>query len=68
MHHVTSYLLTSEVSRLLNVSAQTVRSWERRGLIHAVKTDRGVRVFDRVDVERFAHERREDLDQFQKRR
>jgi excisionase family DNA binding protein len=51
-------LLTSEVARLLNVSPETVRIWERLGKLPALKTSRGVRLFDRRDVERLARERR----------
>jgi excisionase family DNA binding protein len=50
-------LLTSEVARILNVTPETVRLWERIGRLHAVKTARGVRLFDRRDVEHLARER-----------
>jgi excisionase family DNA binding protein len=45
-------LLTSEAARVLGVSPDTVRLWERIGRLPAVKTDRGVRLFNRADVER----------------
>ena len=51
------YLLTNDAARLLNVSPQTIRLWERTGRLPAVKTTRGVRLFDRRDVERLARER-----------
>lgn len=51
-------LLTSEVARILEVSSETVRVWERLGRLPALKTGRGVRLFDRGDVERLAAERR----------
>lgn len=52
-------LLTSEVARLLDVSPETIRLWERLGRLPAIKTERGVRLFDRRDV--FAlRERRAD--------
>lgn len=55
-------LLTSEVSQILHVSEATVRLWERHRRLHAVKTARGVRLFNRADVaalaERLARERR----------
>jgi excisionase family DNA binding protein len=50
-------LLTSSAARILNVTPDTVRAWERSGRLPAVKTDRGVRLFDRRDVERLARER-----------
>jgi excisionase family DNA binding protein len=56
-------LLTSEVARILNVSAETVRLWERSGRLPALKTEKGVRLFDRRDVvalaEQLAREREE---------
>ena len=50
-------VLTTEAARILDVSAETVRHWERVGILPAVKTERGVRLFDRRDVERVARER-----------
>jgi DNA-binding transcriptional MerR regulator len=52
-------VLTSEAARILNVSPQTVRIWERIGRLRAVKAAKGVRVFDRRDVDRLARERLE---------
>ena len=55
-------LLTSQVARILDVSSETVRLWERLGRLPALKTEKGVRLFDRADVtalaERLARERR----------
>jgi excisionase family DNA binding protein len=51
-------LLTNEVARLLSVSPDTVRLWERVGRLPAHKTEGGVRLFDRQTVERFALERK----------
>lgn len=51
------FILTSEAAQILHRSAATVRQWERRGLLRATKTDRGVRLFDRNDVERLAREK-----------
>jgi excisionase family DNA binding protein len=56
MHQATQFLLTSEVSRLLDVSAQTIRLWERLGRLRATKTEKGVRLFSRADVEQLALE------------
>ena len=52
-------ILTTEAARILHVSAETIRLWERRGRLPALKTERGVRLFDRRDVERLAREREE---------
>jgi excisionase family DNA binding protein len=43
-------LLTNEAARILNVTPETIRHWERNGRLPAVKTERGVRLFDRRDV------------------
>ena len=53
-------LLTNEVARVLNVTPETVRSYERVGRLRAVKTASGLRLFDRRDVERLAQQRREN--------
>jgi len=45
-------LLTSEVARRLGCSEQCVRSLERRGVLQAMRTANGVRIFDADDVER----------------
>jgi len=50
-------LLTSDVARILDCSTDNVRLLERSGQLHADKTEGGVRLFDRRDVERFARER-----------
>ena len=50
-------LLTGEAARVLKVSPQTVRLWERLGRIAAVKTSAGIRLFDPRDVERLARKR-----------
>jgi len=51
-------VLTTEAARILGVSTETVRLWERKGILPAHKTTGGVRLFDRADVERLAAERR----------
>jgi excisionase family DNA binding protein len=56
-HEAKIPLLTIEVARILQLAPETVRLMERRGRLHAVKTARGVRLFDREEVERFARER-----------
>ena len=50
-------VLTTEAARILKVSPETIRHWERIGILPALKTERGVRLFDRRDVERLARER-----------
>jgi len=50
-------VLTTEAARILDVSPETVRHWERIGILPALKTARGVRLFDRRDVERLARTR-----------
>ncbi len=52
------FILTTEAAHVLGVSPETVRAWERLGRLPALKTARGVRLFDRLDVERLACERR----------
>ena len=49
--------LTSDVARILNCTPDYVRQLERAGQLAASKTESGVRLFNRVDVERFARER-----------
>lgn len=56
--HSATLLLTSDVARILSVSPDRVRALERLGQLPAIKTENGVRLFDRRDVERLAHERR----------
>jgi predicted site-specific integrase-resolvase len=55
------FLLTNDVARCCNVSPQTIRVWERTGRLCALRTERGVRLFLRRDVdlllERLALER-----------
>lgn len=50
-------LLTNDVARFLKASAESVRKWERLGLLPALRTEQGVRIFRREDVARFARER-----------
>lgn len=50
-------LLTSEAARVLGVSPETIRLWERKGLLPAVKTDHGVRLFALDDVSALKRER-----------
>ena len=52
-------ILLGETARILEVSQETVRRFEADGRLRAVRTSRGVRVFERSDVERLARERAE---------
>jgi excisionase family DNA binding protein len=53
----TAFVLVSEAARILKVTQQTVRLWERTGRLSATRASGGVRVFDRLEVEQLAAER-----------
>lgn len=53
-------IMVAEAARVLSVHPETVRRWERRGLIKARRNYRRFRVFDLQDVLRMK-ERREEL-------
>jgi excisionase family DNA binding protein len=53
-----TYTTTSGAARILHVSEGTVRHMVDRGELAAIRTDSGVRLFDRRNVEHVAHERR----------
>ena len=57
MVNAESLLLTSDVARVFNVSAQAVRAWERQGRISAFRTLGGARIFRGCDVLRLQAER-----------
>jgi len=46
-----SLLPSGAVAKLFNVTATTVRSWERDGKLRAIRTPGGQRRFRRSDVE-----------------
>jgi DNA-binding transcriptional MerR regulator len=50
-------VLTTEAARILEVAPETIRHWERVGILPALKTERGVRLFSRRDCERLRDER-----------
>lgn len=52
-----TYTTTSGAARILQVSEGTVRHMEARGELAAIRTDSGVRLFQREVVERAARER-----------
>lgn len=51
-------VLITEAAQILQRSTETVRLLERSGQLPALRTSRGVRLFDRRDVEQLARERR----------
>jgi len=53
-------VMSGEAARILNVSVDTVRLWERRGRLRALKTATGVRFFNRADVTALAERRARD--------
>ena len=50
-------ILTSDAAYILKVAPDTVRYLERTGRLPALKTSRGVRLFNKEDVERLARQR-----------
>lgn len=52
-------LLVGTVARRLDVSDDRVRQLERTGVLRAIRTSTGVRLFDPADVERVRIERAE---------
>jgi len=50
-------LLTGEAARLLGVAGATVIAWQRSGKLPALRSESGVRMFRRADVEKLAAER-----------
>ena len=47
-------LTTTDAARLIGVSAETIRLWEKLGKLAATKTASGLRLFRRIDCERAA--------------
>lgn len=50
--------MSADVARLAGVTPAAVRWWESQGLLRAMKTVSGRRVFVREDVDRFLAKRR----------
>lgn len=50
---------TNDVARALNVAPATVYYYCRLGRLKADRTKSGIRLFDRVEVERFAKSRKQ---------
>lgn len=55
-------VFASEAARIIGVSEQTIRTWERNGRLLPQRIG-GVRVFKREDVERLSAERRTQVGQ-----
>lgn len=48
------YLTTSDTAKVLNRAGATVLYYERTGRLKAIRTQGGIRLFERSDVERLA--------------
>jgi DNA-binding transcriptional MerR regulator len=58
--HSTDLLTTGAAGRIAGRAAETIRSWANAGLLPlAARTESGVRLYRREDVERVAMELRE---------
>ena len=53
----TDILTVTGASRILGVTPETVRALHKRGVLAGVRTDNGIRLFLRTEVERVARER-----------
>ena len=57
MHHLTNHnrtLTPDELARILNVHVNTVRRWEKKGLLKAYRVGpHGSRRFQREDIDKF---------------
>jgi excisionase family DNA binding protein len=52
------FLTTTDAAHAIGVSAETIRLWEKLGKLPAVRTESGLRLFSRKDVDRVAREYR----------
>ena len=52
-------LTTTPAARELEVSSQRVIQLEQQGILKAIRTATGIRLFRRVDIERLKRERQE---------
>jgi excisionase family DNA binding protein len=52
-------LIASEAAKLLDCTAANIRALERAGKLPALRTESGVRIFRREDVDRLAVERKQ---------
>jgi DNA-binding transcriptional MerR regulator len=53
---MSDYLTTSDTARILNRAGATVLYYERIGRLKAIRTQGGIRLFERADVERLARQ------------
>ena len=53
---MSDYLTTSDTARILNRAGATVLYYERTGRLKAIRTQGGIRLFERSDVERLARQ------------
>ena len=53
---MSDYLTTSDTARILNRAGATVLYYERTGRLKAIRTQGGMRLFERSDVERLARQ------------
>jgi DNA-binding transcriptional MerR regulator len=51
---MSDYLTTSDTARILKRAGATVLYYERTGRLKAIRTQGGIRLFERADVERLA--------------
>lgn len=49
-------LTTNDAAKILNKAPATVLYYEKTGRLRAERTQSGIRLFDRADVEQFAQE------------
>lgn len=54
---ISDVLTVTGAARILGVTPETVRAYDRRGILPALRTDTGIRLFLRSEVERVAAER-----------
>ena len=50
-------MTVSDAAKILDVSAPTIRHWTTTGKLRAFRTPRGVRLYQRADVEQLAYDR-----------
>ena len=53
-------LTVSEAARELSKCSETVREWARRGRLPVIRTEGGLRIFRREDVEQMAQQIRSE--------
>jgi excisionase family DNA binding protein len=58
---MSTLLTVSEAARELSKCTDTVREWARRGRLPVIRTEGGLRLFRREDVERIAQEMRVEV-------